>query len=202
MLLLAMTAWTIAEARFVQEVELNDGTVLVGFVYKQQPGRFMVFHVESVRKDAHAAYTEMEKDYTLQWKDVKIIRRSATSDAPWCCDKVTLKNGTVYTGQIEEQKVGVSMTLRRNDTGKTVVIKNSEMELSEKIPSIDNSDIWYDRQYTNGLRLTDNTLHEGLIVLQYRGATADDCYVELLHGTGYRERIYLLDIQEYIFHRN
>lgn len=196
-LLIAISA-TEASAKFVQEVELKDGTVLVGYVYRQQPSKFMVFHADNVRKDPKSKYTNHDKDYTLQWKDVKYIRRSSKSDVSWCNDKLTLKNGTTYVGQIEEQEIGVSMTIRLNDTGKRVTIKNNELKTSEKVTANIDKDLWIDRQYTNRLKLTDNSLHEGLIVLQYRGLKTSDCYVELLHNTGYRERIYLPDIKEYI----
>ena len=185
-------------AKFVQEVELKDGTILVGYVYRQQPGKFMVFHADKTKKDPKSKYLQHEKNYTLQWKDIKFIRRSAESDVSWCNDKITLKNGTTYMGQIEEQELGVSMTIRLNDTGKRVTISNNELRTSEKVTTNIDKDLWIDRQYTNRLRLTDNSLHDGLIVLQYRGLKTSDCYVELLHNTGYRERIYLPDIKEYI----
>ena len=187
-----------ASAKFVQEVELKDGTVLVGYVYRQQPSKFLVFHAERARKDPKSKYTQHDYNYTLQWKDVKIIRRSSDSDVSWCNDKITLKNGTTYVGQIEEQELGVSMTIRLNDTGKRVTVSNNDIRTSEKVAVNIDKDLWIDRQYTNRLKLTDNSLHDGLIVLQYRGLKTSDCYVELFHNTGYRERIYLPDIKEYI----
>ena len=193
MLLLVMKV----SAKFVQEVELKDGTVLVGYVYRQQPGKFMVFHANRSRKDPKSKYLQHDKDYTLQWRDIKYIRRSKESDASWCNDKLTLKNGIIYIGQIEEQELGVSMTIRLIETGKKVVVNNSNLQTSEKVVDID-KDLWLDRQYTNRLKLTDNSIHEGLIVLQYRGMRTTDCYVELLHNSGYRERIFLPDIKEYI----
>ena len=185
-------------AKFVQEVELKDGTILVGYVYRQQPGKFMVFHADKTKKDPKSKYLQHEKNYTLQWKDIKFIRRSSDSDVSWCNDKITLKNGTTYVGQIVEQELGVSMTIRLNDTGKRVTISNNELSTSEKVTTSIDKDLWIDRQYTNRLKLTDNSFHDGLIVLQYRGLKTSDCYVELLHNTGYRERIYLPDIKEYI----
>ena len=187
-----------ASAKFVQEVELKDGTVLVGYVYRQVPGKYMVFHADQAKKDLKKKFTQHDKDYTLQWKDVKYIRRSANSDSAWCNDKVTLRNGTTYIGQIVEQEVGTSMTIRLNDTGKKVTINNIDLKLSEKVVSNADKDLWYDRAYTNQLKMTDNTIHEGLIVLQYRGAKTADCYVELLHASGFKERIYLPDITEYL----
>lgn len=184
--------------KFVQEVELIDGTVLVGYVYRQQPSKFMVFHADRTLKDPKLKYSQHDKNYTLQWKDIKYIRRSSDSDVSWCNDKITLKNGTVYVGQIEEQELGVSMTIRLNDTGKKVTISNNDLRTSEKVAANIDKDLWIDRQYTNRLKLTDDSLHDGLIVLQYRGHNTSDCYVELLRNTGYRERIYLPDIKEYI----
>lgn len=198
LLLLALMFVATASAKFVQEVELKDGTVLVGYVYRQQPSRFVVFHADHVRKDPKSQFVEHDKNYTLQWKDIKYIRRSSESEKQWCNDKVTLNDGTVYTGQIEEQELGVSMTMRLNGTGEKVVVSNNEIKLSEKVPANAGDDLWTARQYVNLLRLTDNTIHEGLIVLQYRGAKTSECYVELLHGSGYKERIYLPDITEYI----
>lgn len=188
-------------AKFIQEVELKDGTVLVGYVYRQQPNKFMVFHVDRSKKDPKLKYMQHDKDYTLQWKDVKYIRRSSESESPWCSDKVTLKNGTIYVGQIEEQELGVSMTIRVNDTGKKVIVNNSDLRTLEKIVNTVDKDLWIDRQYTNRLKLTDNSLHDGLIVFQYRGTKVSDCYIELLHNSGYKERVYLPDIKEYIFQR-
>lgn len=187
-----------SSAKFVQELELKDGTVLVGYVYRQQPSKFVVFHADRARKDPKSKFLQYDKKYTLQWKDIRYIRRSSDSDVSWCNDRITLKNGTTYVGQIEEQELGVSMTIRLNDTGKRVTISNSELKISEKVTANIDKDLWTDRQYTNRLKLTDNSFHDGLIVLQYRGLKTTDCYVELLHNTGYRERIYLLDIKEYI----
>lgn len=187
-----------ASAKFVQEVELKDGTILVGYVYRQQPGKFIVFHAERTRKDPKLKYSQHDKKYTLQWKDVKYIRRSAESKEPWCYDKITLKNGTSYIGQIEEQELGVSMTIRVKETGRRVTVSNNDLQTSEKIPANIDKDLWIDRQYTNRLKLTDNSFHDGLIVMQYRGLKTSDCYVELLHNSGYKERIYLPDIKEYI----
>lgn len=198
LLLLFLLITMSISAKFVQEVELNDGTVLVGYVYRQQPGKFIVFHADGVKKDAKMKYAQHNKNYTIQWKDVKYIRRSANSDAPWCNDKVTLKDGTTYVGQVEEQELGISITVHLNETGKKVVVKNSELRKSEKVASDIDKDIWYDRAYTNKLKLTDNTIREGLIVLQYRGVKTEDCYVELLHASGFKERIFLPDIVEYI----
>lgn len=187
-----------ASAKFVQEVELKDGTILVGYVYRQQPSKFIVFHAERSRKDPKSKYSQHDKKYTLQWKDVKYIRRSPESERPWCHDKITLKNGTSYIGQIEEQELGVSMTIRVNETGKRVTVSNKDLKTYEKIPANIDKDLWIDRQYTNRLKLTDNSFHDGLIVMQYRGLKTSDCYVELLHNSGYKERIYLPDIKEYI----
>ena len=187
-----------ANAKFLQEVELKDGSILVGYVYRQQPSKFIVFHAERSKKDPKSIYLQHNKNYTLQWKDVKCIRRSSDSDASWCNDKVTLKNGTTYIGQIEEQELGSFITIRLNDTGRKVKVSNNDLMTSEKIVENSDKDLWLDRQYTNRLKLTDNSIHEGIIVLQYRGINTSDCYIELLHGSGYKERIYLPDIKEYI----
>lgn len=197
-MLLLFAAWTEISARFLQEVELKDGTILVGYVYRQQPGKFIVFHANHPRKDPRLKYSHRNKDYTLQWKDVRFIRRSGESDTPWCNDRLTLKDGTVYIGQVEEQEIGVSLTLRCNDTGGLVTVKSCDLRISEKVVINIDKDLWLDRQYTNRLKLTDQSFREGLIVLQYRGARTVDSYVELLHGSGYRERIFLPDIMEYI----
>lgn len=187
-----------SSAKFVQEVELKDGTILVGYVYRQQPGKYMVFHADNAKKDPKLKFMQHGKNYDLQWKDVKYIRRSNSSDASWCNDKVTLKDGTIYVGQIIEQEVGVSMTIQLNDTGKKVIVKNNDLKCSEKVVSNIDKDIWMDRLYTNQLKMSDKTIREGLIVLQYRGSKAADCYVELLHASGFKERIFLPDITEYI----
>lgn len=198
LLLLMISVALKISAKFVQEVELKDGTVLVGYVYRQQPSKFIVFHADRSKKDPKSKYMQHDTNYTLQWKDVKYIRRSTESDKLWCNDKVTLKNGTTYIGQIEEQELGVSMTIRLNETGKKVTISNNDLRTSEKVASSVDKDLWIDRQYTNRLKLTDNSIHDGLIVLQYRGMKTSDCYIELLHNSGYKERIYLPDIKEYI----
>lgn len=184
-------------AKFVQEVELKDGTILTGYVYRQQPGKFMVFHANHIKKDPKAKYLQHDKNYTLQWKDVRYIRRSSDCDPSWCNDKITLKNGTTYLGQIEEQELGVSMTIRLHETGRKVTVSNNDLRTTEKVAANIDKDLWIDRQYTNRLKLTDKSNRDGLIVLQYRGAKTNDCYVELLHGSGYRERIFLPDIMEY-----
>ncbi len=198
LLLLIIAATLESSAKFVQEVELKDGTILVGYVYRQQPSKFIVFHADRSKKDPKSKYSQHDKKYTLQWKDVKYIRRSADSEEPWCYDKITLKNGTSYIGQIEEQELGVSMTIRVNETGKRITVSNKDLKTSEKIPANIDKDLWIDRQYTNRLKLTDNSFHDGLIVMQYRGLKTSDCYIELLHNSGYKERIYLPDIKEYI----
>ena len=187
-----------ASAKFLQEVELKDGTVLVGYVYRQQPNKILVFHSNYSKKDIKAKYRQCDKNYTLQWKDVKSIRRSAESEALWCNDKITLANGTTLVGQIEEQMPGKSFTIRLNGSGTKKTVSINDVKTIEKEDKGIDSDLWIDRQYTNQLRLTDKTIHEGLIVLQYRGEKLSDCYLELLHANGNKERIYLLDIEEYI----
>ena len=196
-LLISLTAIE-ASAKFVQEVELKDGTVLVGYVYRQQPNKILIFHSNYSKKDIKAKYRQRDKNYTLQWKDVKSIRRSAESEALWCNDKITLANGTTLVGQIEEQMPGKSFTIRLNGSGIKKTVSINDVKTIEKEDKGIDSDLWIDRQYTNQLRLTDKTIHEGLIVLQYRGEKLSDCYLELLHANGYKERIYLLDIEEYI----
>lgn len=196
-LLISLTAIE-ASAKFVQEVELKDGTVLVGYVYRQQPNKILIFHSNYSKKDIKAKYRQRDKNYTLQWKDVKSIRRSAESEALWCNDKITLANGTSLVGQIEEQMPGKSFTIRLNGSGIKKTVSINDVKTIEKEDKGIDSDLWIDRQYTNQLRLTDKTIHEGLIVLQYRGEKLSDCYLELLHANGYKERIYLLDIEEYI----
>lgn len=197
-LLLIGIAFIEASAKFVQEVELKNGTVLVGYVYRQQPGKFMVFHVDRAPKDPNGKFMIHDKKYTLQWKDVKLIRHNTESETMWCNDRITLKDGTVYTGKIVEQEVGISATIKVNDTGKKVKVNNNDLRTIEKVVTNIDKDLWIDREYTNQLRLTDNSVHEGLITLQYRGQRIEDCYVELLHGSGFKERIYLPDIKEYV----
>lgn len=196
-LLISLTAIE-TSAKFLQEVELKDGTVLVGYVYRQQPNKILVFHSNYSKKDIKAKYRQRDKNYTLQWKDVKSIRRSAESEALWCNDKITLANGTTLVGQIEEQMPGKSFTIRLNGSGIKKTVSINEVKTIEKEDKGIDSDLWIDRQYTNQLRLTDKTIHEGLIVLQYKGEKLSDCYLELLHANGNKERIYLLDIEEYI----
>lgn len=197
-LILLMLVSINISAKFVQEVELKDGTILSGYIYKQQPGKFIVFHADKVRKDPLARYSQLDKNYTLQWGVIKCIRRTHGLDSSWCLDKVTLKDGTTYTGQIVEQELGKNMTMSLDaDGGKRIVLPINVLKISEKIASNIDKDLWIDREYTNKLKLTDGTVHEGLIVLQYRGSSTDDCYVELMHSSGYRERIYLPDIREY-----
>lgn len=194
---LFIVAVTQLNAKFVQEIELNDGTILIGYIYRQQPGNFIVFYSEQSLKDPKSKYTARNRNYTIQWNDVKSIRVSAKSDVSWCYDKLTLKNGTTHLGRIEEQRLGVSMTIRLKNSDKRVVIKYKDLKQMEKTTEGTDKDIWLDRQYTNVLKLRDNSLHEGLIVMQCWSENENDCYVELLRGSGYRERIYNLDIQEY-----
>lgn len=188
------------EAQFVQEVELKDGTVLVGYIYKQRPGKNIVFRSSRARKDPKSQYKLKDKDYTIQWQDLKVIRRSVESAPLWCQDKVTLKDGTVYIGQITEQRLGVSMTMQVSEPLKSVTIKYNDLQLTEKVVNDLDHDLWIDRQYTNRLRLNDGSFREGLIVLQYSGLKPSDSYLELMHDSGYRERIYLPDISEYVIH--
>jgi len=47
LLLLIIAATLESSAKFVQEVELKDGTILVGYVYRQQPSKFIVFHADN-----------------------------------------------------------------------------------------------------------------------------------------------------------
>ena len=196
-ILLLMLAVNSATARFLQEVELKDGSVLVGHVYRQRPGKFIVFHATQTKKDPQTKYKDAECDYTLQWKDVKTIRRAPNADPSWCNDKVTLKDGTVYIGQIDEQQLGVQLKLRQNDTEKVVTLSYTKIRTVEKTVKSLDSDMWQNRQYTDRVLMTDDTLHEGLVVMRYFGDTLNDCYVELMHASGNRQRIYLPDIAEY-----
>ena len=195
---LLISTVTTVSAKFVQEVELKDGTILIGHIARQRPGKFIVFYSSRAKSDPTDKYRQRDNNYTLQWKDVKYIRRSSESDPSWCNDKITLKDGTVYVGQIEEQQLGVQMKLKRNDTGNIIAISFSKIQIVEKTPKEFGTDLWYDRHYTDRLLMTDNTIREGLIVMRYMGEILNDCYVELLHSSGNRERIYFPDITEYI----
>ncbi len=188
-----------ASAKFVQEVELKDGTVLMGYVYRQRPDKFIVFHCDHALKDPKAKYGKDNENYTLQWKDVKAVKRSSRSDDPWFNDQLTLNNGTVYVGRIESQQLvdGV-VKLRRKDTGKLVSVKLSELKKMEKVRLDEDHDLWFDRQFTNRLRLADKSYVDGLIVTQYYGLKASDCYVELLSPRGAKMRYFLPDIVEYV----
>ncbi len=198
LLFLLLVAWVNeVSAKFVQEVELKDGTVLSGFVYRQRPGKFIVFYANRSVKDSKNQYKQNDKNYTLQWNDVKYIRRSPESDAPWCFDRLTLNDGTTLVGQVESQEIGVAMTVKLSGSSKKQTVKIKDLKKLEKDVKAGEKDLWLDRQYTNRLTLTDNTAREGLIVLQYWGATTDDSYVELLHASGTKERIYVPDIIEY-----
>lgn len=195
---LLSVAWVNVSAKFVQEVELKDGTILVGFVYKQCPGKSIVFHADRAKKDPKLKFRQTDKDYTLNWEEVKYIRKANGSERPWSYDRLTMNDGVAYTGEIIEQELGVSITLQLYDTGKKVTVDASDLKTSEKIAANMNTDLWLDRSYTNRLIMTDNTCHEGLIVLQYRGLKTTDCYVELLRSSGHRVRLYLPDIKEYV----
>ena len=198
LLIMMLASMLKGEAQFVQEVELKDGTVLMGYIYTQQPGKSIVFRTTRARKDPKSRFKLKEKDYTLQWQDLKAIRRSSESAPSWCLDKVTLKDGTVYVGQINEQQLGAAMTMQVTESQKNVTIKYSDLQMTEKVATDLNHDLWIDRQYTNRLKLNDGSFREGLIVLQYTGLRPSDSYLELMHASGYRERIYLPDISEYI----
>ena len=185
-------------AKFIQEVELQDGTRLEGYVYVQQPNKYIVFHSENRLADPHAKYLRQNQNYSIPWRELKYIRRGTDSDIEWFEDKITLKNGTVYIGNLDSQEVGKAVTVSLKDSGNKIDIPLNDIKLMEKIPSGPDKDIWLDRQFVNKLILKDNSVHEGLIVVQYYGENTSDCYVELLHGSGYKERIYLPDIKEFI----
>lgn len=185
-------------AKFLQEIELKNGAVVMGYVYKQIPGKSMLLHVTKTLKDPTHKFYPFDKNYQVAWDEVKTISRSEDSDEPWCYDRITTSSKKVYTGTIIKQVPGVSTVIKTKD-GEVVTVKNSELIQSEKVSKDIDHDLWVDRQYTNRLRLNDNSLHDGLIVLQYRGRKLEDCYLDLLHSSGSTERIYLMDIKEYIF---
>lgn len=189
-----------ASAKFVQEIELKDGTVLSGYAYRQAPGKFIVFHVDLVNNDPQNIYKKINERYILQWRDVKAIRRSDLSSPSWCYDCVTLTNGQTYEGQIVEQLPGRSMDIVCKDSGKRVTVKNTDLLSVEKKVEGEGfaNGLWQDRQYTNLIKRTDDTWQEGLIVLQYYDIDADNSYIELLIAGGRRFRIYMPDIKEYM----
>lgn len=193
--LLTVSAKTFAE--YSQEIELQDGTILVGYISRQQPGSCIVFHTKKVLKDTKHLFTKKDRDYTIRWKDVKYIRRISSNEKSWADDKLTLKSGVEYIGQIEVQEIGVSLSIRINSTQDIVVVKYADLEKTEKIRKEYGEDIWFSRPYNNRIKLRDRSIHTGLIVLQYMGDTANDNYIELLTSKGNRERIYMPDIQEY-----
>ena len=86
LLLLLIAVSLESSAKFVQEVELKDGTILVGYVYRQQPSKFVVFHADRARKDPKSKFLQHDKNYTIQWKDIKYISTStvkSAADALW-----------------------------------------------------------------------------------------------------------------------
>lgn len=192
---------TTVSAKFVQEIELKDGTILSGYVYRQRPGHFIVFHLDGITKDPQKTYSKSKDRCTIQWRDVKSIRRSKESSPSWCFERVTLADGTTYDGQIIEQQPGQSMDIVCLKSNKHVTVKNSNLVTVEKL--VDNSDfsandLWQDRQYTNLIKHTDGSWQEGLIVLQHYDTDVNDSYVEMLNSGGRRYRIYMSDIVEYM----
>ena len=196
-LLLLFTVTVSTFAKFVQEVELVDGTVLVGYIYKQRPGKNIIVHVDKTRKDKKARFLTENKKYTATWNEVKLIRRIYDEETPWCQDKITLKNGKQYTGKITQQEMGGSVTILLDATHKSVVIPNESLRLTEKVCFSLDQDLWLDRPYTNRIVMADNTIYDGLIVTQYYGDKKGDSYLDLLQNKGYRRRIYMLDVKEY-----
>lgn len=197
-IILFLAAATSMSAKFVQEIELKDGTILEGYIFKQQPNRMIVFHCDESTNDPKAQYLNKERDYIFRWDELKYIRNSDKSDNPAIDDRVTLKNGSVYVGRIVQQQPGISMKLRLKDSDDIVDIDSQDIKLTEKIPGNDDANLWLDPPYLNQVRLSDDSIREGMIVTQFRGGTLDDSYIELLHASGYRERIFLPDIKEYI----
>lgn len=196
LLLFLCLAFTQASAKFIQEVELQDGTILSGYIYRQVPGKFMVFSLDKAIKDPRLKYLKTNLNYTLQWRDVRSIRRSPLSDPQWCNDKVTLKNGIVYEGQIIEQELGVGLRISCSN-GSIVYATYQEISDTQKVAKEYDSDLWFNRQYTNRVRLNDKSWREGLIVRQHYDASVNNCYIEVLHSTGNTELIYIPDIKEF-----
>lgn len=201
LIIMVFCLWMVrASAKFVQEIELKDGTVLSGYAYRQAPGKFIVFHVDLVNNDPQKIYRKIDEHYVLQWRDVKAIRRSKLSSPSWCYDHVTLTNGMVYDGQIVEQLPGKSMDIICKDDGKRVTVKNIDLLSVEK--KVENESLstglWQDRQYTNLIKRADDSWQEGLIVLQHYDSDVDNSYIELLSAGGRRFRIYMSDIKEYM----
>lgn len=196
MLFLATTASL--SAKFIQEIELKDGSILKGYIFKQQPNNRIVFRCEDEADNNKEKILHKDKDYVIRWEDLKFIRNSEKSDDQTIDDRITLKNGTVYIGRIVEQQPAVSMKMRLKDSDETVRINSRDIMLTEKIPGNEDANLWLDTPYLNQLRLSDDSIREGVIVTQYRGESMEDSYVELLHSSGYRERIFLPEIKEYI----
>ena len=196
-LLLLFAVTVPAFAKFVQEVELVDVTILVGYIYKQRPGKNVIVHVDKTRKDKKARFRTKDKKYTLTWNEIKFIRRVYDEVAPWCQDKITLKNGKQYTGIITQQEMGVSVSIQTDSALHALVIPNESLRQTEKVCNSLDQDLWIDRPYTNRILMVDNTMYEGLIVAQYYGEKKGDNYLELLQNKGFRRRIYMVDVKEY-----
>ena len=197
LMLFLLTISVCAYAEFTQEIELQNGTILTGHISRQRPGKDIVFYVKNVLKDPNYLYSQKERSYVISWKEVKNIRNMVSSYASWANDKITLKTGVEYIGQIDEQEVGYTMSIRLKDSDKLIRVKNSEIEKTEKVALEFGGNLWNERPYTNRIVLRDKTTHKGLIVLQYMGKTANDSYIELLLPRGKTERIYIPDIREY-----
>lgn len=189
-----------ASAKFVQEIELKDGTILSGYAYRQRPGKFIVFHVDRINNDPNKSYRKINERYTIQWNKVKAIRRSSLSSPSWCYERVTLTNGFFYEGQVVEQLPGKSMDIVCKEGGKRITVTNADLLSVEKRVPDDgfSNDLWQDRQYTNLIKHTDGSWQEGLIVLQHYDAKEKNSYIEMISAGGRRFRIFMSDIVEYM----
>jgi len=138
-----------------------------------------------------------EDIYSLLWSGIqKISRDDADISSQSLLDKITMDDGTSYTGIVVEQNPGVSTKIKLRN-GEVRVLEQSGIRSSRKVAKSEDIDPWEASPYTNILLLDDGTQHKGVIVNQYVGDDAYDSYVELYKPDGTQERINFIDIEEY-----
>lgn len=186
-----------ASAKFVQELQLVDGTILTGYIYRQVPDKLVVFYVDKAEKDIFQVYRKTGVNYEISWNNVKSIRPSDASDPIWFRDKITVADGTEYIGQVIEQIPGSTVKFCRDNTTDVIDIAYKDIKIIEKVQGDLDTHIYHDRLYTNVVKLSDGSTQKGLIVLRQYEPNPNDSFIDFLLPNGKTLQIYTVDIKEY-----
>lgn len=166
-LIIAAAALFSLSASAEEKIVLKDGTVYVGHIKKQVPGKSLTFEVQGVEeKNIGKVYEDFPYDKDIRMTDVHTIVRSTVTSCEEASysDVIMCDNGKNYMGVILSQCVADNSYIRLLQRDNTIVIIPSER--MKRVIKNSSDDLLQTSSYWEHIVLNDGSAVIGLIVEQ------------------------------------